>query len=94
MFMRSKEHAAVHFYRDQYGIKINDINQPMLISRPKQKDRQTGEKREQLLCLIPELAYMTGLTDEMRANFKVMKVCQKWIGLLLLVVVCVLPPFV
>ena len=64
-------------YRDQYGIKINDINQPMLISRPKQKDRQTGERREQLLCLIPELAYMTGLTDEMRANFKVMKVCQK-----------------
>ena len=49
----------------------------MLISRPKQKDRQTGEKREQLLCLIPELAYMTGLTDEMRANFKVMKGCQK-----------------
>ena len=46
----------------------------MLISRPKQKDRHTGEKREQLLCLIPELAYMTGLTDEMRANFKVMKV--------------------
>lgn len=45
----------------------------MLISKPKQKDRATGERREQLLCLVPEIAYMTGLTDDMRKNFRVMK---------------------
>ena len=28
----------------------------------------------EMVCLIPELCYMTGLTDEMRADFRVMKV--------------------
>jgi hypothetical protein len=28
---------------------------------------------EQLVCLIPELCYLTGLTDEMRSDFNVMK---------------------
>jgi len=27
----------------------------------------------QEICLIPELCYMTGLTDAMRANFNLMK---------------------
>lgn len=66
------------FTRNQYGIKINDPQQPMLISRPKKRDRETGEKREELLCLIPELSYMTGLTDEMVANFRVMKVGRRF----------------
>lgn len=60
--------------RTQYGLSIRDANQPLLISRPKQLDRASGEKREALLCIIPELSYMTGLTDDMRQNFKVMKV--------------------
>jgi aubergine len=33
------------------------------------KDRKTGKK----IVLIPELCNMTGLTDEMRANFNLMK---------------------
>lgn len=61
--------------RTQYGLSIKDGQQPLLISRPKQRDRATGENREMLLCLVPELAYMTGLTDDMRQNFRVMKVC-------------------
>ena len=63
------------FARNQYGISIQDAQQPMLFSRPKQKDRNTGEEREQLIGLIPELAYMTGLTDDMVKNFRIMKVC-------------------
>lgn len=27
-----------------------------------------------MICLIPELCYMTGLTDEIRQDFRVMKV--------------------
>ena len=29
---------------------------------------------EPLICLVPELCYMTGLTDSDRADFRVMKV--------------------
>jgi len=28
---------------------------------------------EQMLCLVPELCFLTGLTDEMRSDFHVMK---------------------
>lgn len=30
-------------------------------------------KKDFYICLIPELCFMTGLTDEMRSDFKVMK---------------------
>jgi len=32
------------------------------------------QKQLDVVCLIPELAYMTGLSDEMRSDFRVMKV--------------------
>ena len=28
----------------------------------------------EVICLIPELSFMTGLSDEMRSDYKVMKV--------------------
>jgi len=28
------------------------------------------------ICLIPELCFLTGLTDELRKDFRVMKVCE------------------
>ncbi|XP_067935412.1 piwi-like protein Ago3 isoform X2 [Watersipora subatra] len=65
--------SYMQYYHNQYGIQIKDANQPMIITRPKQKDRRTGEMKEELISLIPELTYMTGLTDEMKQNFRVMK---------------------
>lgn len=44
---------------------INDPNQPLLIN----KDRKTGNE----IALIPELCCVTGLTDSMRADFRLMK---------------------
>ena len=44
-----------------YNISIKDSKQPMLVSKPKEKDRRGG--RTQLLYLIPELCFMTGGTD-------------------------------
>ena len=32
------------------------------------------QKMLEVICLIPELSFMTGLSDEMRSDYKVMKV--------------------
>ena len=44
----------------------------MLISRIKPR-RGDQIQEDKLVALIPELCFITGLTDEQRANFAVMK---------------------
>ena len=46
------------------------MKQPILISMPKERDRR-GER--EMVCLLPEICYMTGLNDAMRANWKLME---------------------
>jgi len=53
------------YYRTKYNEQIRDPNQPLLIH----KDRKTGNE----IALIPELCQVTGLTDTMRADFRLMK---------------------
>lgn len=43
----------------------------MLISRSKPRDVRAG--MPELVYLVPELCRLTGLTDEMRANFQLMR---------------------
>ncbi|XP_071952418.1 piwi-like protein 1 [Antedon mediterranea] len=71
-----QETSFVDYYRRAYNKEIRDLNQPLLISRPKKKDRNrqgTNEGQEEVICLVPELSFRTGLTDAMRADFRVMK---------------------
>lgn len=53
------------YYKTRYNEDINDPNQPLLIN----KDRKTGNE----VALIPELCQLTGLTEAMRADFRLMK---------------------
>ena len=53
------------YYKTRYNENISDPNQPLLIN----KDRKTGNE----IALIPELCQVTGLTDSMRADFRLMK---------------------
>lgn len=62
----------IEYYKRQYQIEIQDAKQPLLIHRPKKKGLAEGEA-DRIICLIPELCLMTGLTDSMRADFRVMK---------------------
>jgi aubergine len=55
----------MEYYQKQYNISIRELNQPLLIS----KNERTGTE----ISLIPELCEMTGLTDQHRANFNLMK---------------------
>ncbi|CAG2058689.1 unnamed protein product [Timema podura] len=59
------------YYKDQYDLAISDMNQPLLVSRVKSKFKD--ETREQIVCLVPEFCYLTGLTDSMRNDYQLMK---------------------
>ena len=59
------------YLEGRYEIKITDLKQPLLVSRPKAKDMKRGMTGP--LHLLPEHCAITGLSDEMRANFTIMK---------------------
>lgn len=59
------------YYQRRYDIKIIDDKQPILVSKSKAKDLRAGQS--ELIALIPELCRVTGITDEMRKNFGIMK---------------------
>lgn len=61
----------IDYYMRNYEMEIKDKNQPLLVCRSKTK--VDGAEKEVLIHLVPEVCYMTGLTDNMRANFKVMQ---------------------
>ena len=50
---------------------ITDMEQPLLVSRPKKKDIRRGIQGD--ILLIPELCTLTGLSDDVRADFNVMR---------------------
>ena len=60
------------YYKKQYNITIKDPKQPMLISRANKKTHEEADVAK-LIALVPELCNMTGLTDQMKADFRVMK---------------------
>ena len=62
----------VEYYKRQYGLEVRDKKQPMIINRPKKKSL-SHDGVDPMICLVPELCLMTGLTDQMRADFKIMK---------------------
>ncbi|XP_077548297.1 piwi-like protein 1 [Haemaphysalis longicornis] len=66
-----QDKSFIQYYQEHYGKSIQDANQPLLVCRPKEKDRRAG--RNENTFLVPELCMLTGLTDEMRANSTVMR---------------------
>jgi len=64
--------SFIDYYKKQYGLDIADRKQPLLINRPTKKGLTEAEA-DRTICLIPELCMMTGLTDAMRSDFRVMQ---------------------
>ena len=69
---RGESVSYLDYYQNSYGIKILDANQPLLVHRPRKKAVHE-QNVDKLICLIPELCLMTGLTDAMREDFRIMK---------------------
>ena len=60
---RGETISFIEYYERQYGIKIKDEKQPMLINRPKIKGLAEGQT-ERIIKLVPELCFPTGLTGK------------------------------
>lgn len=66
-----REITFMEYYKTQYDIEIRDQHQPMLLHRQKVKKSGSADTEDRLISLVPELCYLTGLTDTMRNDFKV-----------------------
>ena len=62
--------SYIDYMRQQWNTEIQDSKQPLLVSKPKPK---RGQETGDIIYLIPELCVTTGLTDQMRSNFTIMK---------------------
>ena len=65
-FLLKKENREISFkeyYQTHYKVIIKSETQPLLISHPPRRERDTPE---QIVYLIPELCDMTGLTTDMK----------------------------
>ena len=60
----------VDYYKNQYGITINDLKQPLLLSTPEKTSRSETNVLK-TMALIPELCMLTGMSEAMRADFRV-----------------------
>ncbi|XP_014208216.1 piwi-like protein Siwi [Copidosoma floridanum] len=59
------------YYKERYNIEVKDRKQPLLVSRSSARDIRAG--LAEFVYLIPEFCYSTGITDEMRQNFNLMR---------------------
>lgn len=61
------------YYLQQYKIQIKDLKQPMLINRPKATKGPKTDANDKTICLVPELCYLTGISDKIKNDYKAMK---------------------
>ena len=63
--------SFIQYFKQRYNVEVKDLKQPLLMSNPTKQMKRAGI--ETPVMLIPELCNMTGLTDDQRADFKLMK---------------------
>lgn len=71
--MNDKEVTYVEYYKSHYNLTIRDTKQPLLIHTEDRTIIGQAEKQRVTFCLIPELCNLTGLTDTMRSDFRLMR---------------------
>lgn len=71
--MNDKQVSYVEYYKSHYNLTIRDTKQPLLIHTEDRTIVGQVEKQRVTFCLIPELCYLTGLTDTMRSDFRLMR---------------------
>uniref|UniRef100_A0A8C0D1Y7 Piwi-like protein 3 n=1 Tax=Balaenoptera musculus TaxID=9771 RepID=A0A8C0D1Y7_BALMU len=73
-FTRSdgSETSFVDYYREQYGTVVTTLSQPLLITKSKWKKSRQDTLRQPIM-LVPELCHLTGLTDDLRKDYGMMR---------------------
>uniref|UniRef100_A0A8B9KNV8 Piwi-like protein 2 n=1 Tax=Astyanax mexicanus TaxID=7994 RepID=A0A8B9KNV8_ASTMX len=68
------ETTFIDYYRKNYGITVKEIDQPLLVHRPKERSKPGGKQIiTGEILLLPELSFMTGIPEKMRKDFRAMK---------------------
>ncbi|CAL1531960.1 unnamed protein product [Lymnaea stagnalis] len=68
---KGEQITYVDYYKQHWNLPITDLEQPLLVSKPTEKDLRRGEEKN--LHLIPELCTITGLSEQMRTDFNIMR---------------------
>ncbi|CAG0888931.1 unnamed protein product [Cyprideis torosa] len=65
---RGQQIRYVDYYRDQWNVEVQNLDDPLLLS---QKKRKMSDGRTEIMTvyLIPELCYLTGLSKELKSDF-------------------------
>ncbi|KAM8865593.1 piwi-like protein 2 isoform 1-T4 [Synchiropus picturatus] len=72
--MDGSQISFVEYYKNNYGIQIKEMGQPLLLHRPKERSRPGGKQIiTGEILLVPELSFMTGIPERMRKDFRAMK---------------------
>ncbi|KAL4480518.1 hypothetical protein ABPG72_022273 [Tetrahymena utriculariae] len=69
----NKQISFAQYYKERYNITIQKMNQPLLVHKRKYREPNTNTQKVEEVFLIPEICFMTGLTDEQRKDFQAMK---------------------
>ncbi|KAG9488574.1 hypothetical protein GDO78_004885 [Eleutherodactylus coqui] len=64
--------SFIDYYSKNYGITVKEVDQPLLIHRPKER-KDARIKMLGPVLLLPELSYMTGIPEQMKKDFRAMK---------------------
>ncbi|KAM9609187.1 piwi-like protein 2 isoform 2-T2 [Morphnus guianensis] len=67
-----EEITFVDYYSKAYGITISELDQPLLVHRPKEKRMPEGKHLLDVILLVPELTFMTGV-PEIRKDSRMVK---------------------
>ncbi|XP_037958068.1 protein piwi [Teleopsis dalmanni] len=71
---KDAEITFIEYYSRKYNIHIRDERQPLLLTKGKKNLSKTNE----IITLIPELCRATGLNEEMRSNFNLMRTLAEY----------------
>lgn len=71
--MNGRTVSYLEYYKSHYNLTIRDTKQPLLVHTEDRVIIGKAEKERVVFCLIPELCYLTGLTDQMRSDFRLMR---------------------
>jgi aubergine len=66
--------SYAEYYKQHYSIDISDLKQPLLLHRAKKRGNIPGqEEKINIICLIPELCYLTDISADAKKDFKISK---------------------
>lgn len=66
--LKGENISFLDYYYKKYNLRIRDPDQPLLLSKPRERSIRAGAS--DVIVLIPELCRATGLDDIMRNNFR------------------------